>query len=321
MRCVVDAVGDVDTRTSPPRSPRRRSPRSLSSTLVSGVRARASSTVGPGRPREMDARPHRRDGEASRSSGRGGLRPPAPIRAATDEVPQFADRRLLARADVDDEPTAALARPHEGVDHVVDEHEVAGLASVAVHDRRRRSRRPRPERGDDAPVGPLARAVHRGQRQGRELDRRTVAVESRAGRRSTRATTPRTPRGSAPPPSPGSPAVPDGRRGPSPGSADHHLDDSVMPARLEDRRDHASAGRPPAATVRARQRRQGHDHLGPADADQRVDVGAAGIQVMDLQALPRRGPRRGWRGSRWRGRRRRRPRDPRRADDRRGGIR
>ena len=39
-----------------------------------------------------------------------------------------------------------------------------------------------------------------------------------------------------------------------------------------------------AAPIGTRQQRQQHDHLGPAHTDHRVDVGAPGIEVMDLQS-------------------------------------
>ena len=74
---------------------------------------------GPGRATPRSAAP-RRDGRRCGS---------APGRSARSR-PHLAERRLHTGADVDDEPAPPLTRPHEGVDDVVDVHEVAALAAV-----------------------------------------------------------------------------------------------------------------------------------------------------------------------------------------------
>ena len=97
----------------------------------------------PRRPGEVDPRPARGHGEADDVvGGRRDVRGRSTFRG--DERPQVADRRLHAGADVDDEPAAPLAGPHEGVDDVVDVDEVAGLATVAGDpgDARAGARRP-----------------------------------------------------------------------------------------------------------------------------------------------------------------------------------
>src|SRR3712207_8628190 len=46
---------------------------------------------------------------------------------------ELIDRRLDTRADVEQEPAALVGGPGEGIDHVVDEHEVAGLLRSEEH--------------------------------------------------------------------------------------------------------------------------------------------------------------------------------------------
>jgi hypothetical protein len=75
---------------------------------------------------------------------------------------------------------------NQRVDRVVDEHEVAGLATVTGDARCRARGRRGPERGDDATVGALARAVHARERERGELDGvgladRAAHVDHRAG--------------------------------------------------------------------------------------------------------------------------------------------
>ncbi len=99
---------------------------------------------------------------------------------------QPVDRGLRPRADVADEPASPVGGPHEGVDHVVDVDEVAGLLAVAEDDEGQAPQQALGEDGHHAglAVGVLARAVHVGQGQGAELEgvQLTVGLEVVDGR-------------------------------------------------------------------------------------------------------------------------------------------
>ena len=86
--------------------------------------------------------------------------------------------RLHAGADVDDQPRPPGGGPDDGIDGVVDGHEVAGLAAVPWISAGRPERRAADEGGDHAPTSrPLPRAVHAAEGQGGELQRVPVPVE------------------------------------------------------------------------------------------------------------------------------------------------
>ena len=139
------AIAAALARAVPPLAARR--PLSASAQRRRGPRR---SVVHGDQPRWMRARTgdtakrSTSSGRAAAWTGSGAVR--------GDQRPQVAQRRLHAGADVDDEPAAALARPHEGVDDVVDVDEVAALAPVArqprrlARARRRRRARRRPRR-------------------------------------------------------------------------------------------------------------------------------------------------------------------------------
>ena len=92
-------------------------------------------------------------------------------------APQVTQARLLAGADVDDQPTPPLTGTDDRIDGIVDEQEVARPTPVTGDHGRRPGRRSRLERSDDSPVGTLARPVHRRQRERRELDVVQFAVD------------------------------------------------------------------------------------------------------------------------------------------------
>ncbi len=89
-----------------------------------------------------------------------------------DRVEQLVHRGLLARPDVQEHPSPALAGPDEGVHDVVDEDEVAGLAPVAEDHALLAVEEAAREDGDDTrlTVGVLARAVDVGERERDEVE-------------------------------------------------------------------------------------------------------------------------------------------------------
>ena len=91
---------------------------------------------------------------------------------------ELVDRRLLAGTDVAQQPAPLGGGPHEGIDHVVDVDEVAGLVAVTEDGH---LLAPQEALGEDRhhaglAVGILAGAVDVGQGQGRELERVHLAV-------------------------------------------------------------------------------------------------------------------------------------------------
>ncbi len=121
----------------------------------------------------MAARPGSRL-ERWSSPGRGG-RVDGPIGDAgglRHGVVEPVDRGLDPGADVDDQPAAALGRPGEGVDDVVDVDEVAGLGPVAEDRAGLAGQQPAGPDGDHAgfAVGVLPRPEHVGQGQGGVLE-------------------------------------------------------------------------------------------------------------------------------------------------------
>ena len=85
---------------------------------------------------------------------------------------EIVDAGLVAGADVEHQAASPPGRPGKGVDDVVDEDEVAGLAAVAVDGAGLAGQEPAGEDGHHSglSVGVLAGAVHVGQGQGGELE-------------------------------------------------------------------------------------------------------------------------------------------------------
>ena len=189
MRCVVTPSVMSTPEIARSSWPRRRSPQwrvraSPSASAVHGdqprwIRARTGDTANRGR-----------------SSGRAGADRRSGIGPAADHCPQVAKRRLHAGPDVDHESAPALARPDQRVDDVVDEHEVAGLTTVALERRRDLAAVwAREERRDDTAARPAgaARTTEASASAVNSIMSRSRYVDIRS--MTARATTPRTPRG------------------------------------------------------------------------------------------------------------------------------
>ena len=98
--------------------------------------------------------------------------PQRAARAPGHRLVELEDRRLDAGAHVDEKTPAPLARPGQGVDDVVDEHEVAGLRPVAEDRAALPGREVSGEDGHDTclAVGILTRSVDVAQGERAELD-------------------------------------------------------------------------------------------------------------------------------------------------------
>jgi hypothetical protein len=84
---------------------------------------------------------------------------------------------LHAGADVDHQTAPTSSGAHEGVDRIVDEHEVARLAPVAVDDGPFAFAGRSGEGRDHAAVGPLTGAVQRREGEDRELHVVLIAID------------------------------------------------------------------------------------------------------------------------------------------------
>ena len=105
-----------------------------------------------------------------------GSRTSAPSTMPAIRDHRVGDRGLLAGADVDHQPAPPARRPHQRIDDIVDEDEVAGLAPIAVHHRRPAGGCSIDERRDHTTGRALTRSVDTAQCQRRELDRMEVAI-------------------------------------------------------------------------------------------------------------------------------------------------
>ena len=123
----------------------------------------------------MDGRPARVEAAAlpalpGRAGACSGRRRSTPAWVGHGGV-ELVDAGLVAGADVEHQAAPPVGRPGEGVDDVVDEDEVPGLAAVAVDGARLAGQEPAGEDGHHSglAVRVLAGPVHVGQGQGGEL--------------------------------------------------------------------------------------------------------------------------------------------------------
>ena len=143
--------------------------------MNSSTAAVPAAQLGPRAPAELDSGPRRVEAaprqlaRAERLVLHPGIRPGLAGHLAVELV----HRGLPTGADVADQSTAPGGRPDEGVHHVVDVDEVAGLLAVTEDGDRLALEQTLGEDGHDAglTVGILPRAVHVGQGQRRELQR------------------------------------------------------------------------------------------------------------------------------------------------------